>query len=537
MENNSASVSCLPFASTLICSLGICFLHASAFAQTPAQVLNLPEIIVTSIRGKYELWHNVPNRTGSKPDAVLNPPQSGQPLPPVKLLPGTELRPASRSYRGSEGREVSMPDGAPDGIQHALVSLPGVGGCFIIQGSITLPGNNASADAATMTASGRLLLNIDAAKMAAHGGKVFCLKQALPSVGKTDHPNVSLTTTGGRFFIQPQGMQPDGGDYLFVCTVGVLEGTAFVQELRSKQQMNVKAGSAVIITATGINQPRPLTKAEQSYDIGCKLAVLGRDVPARLPATMKTSAPTSLPGALVNSLGMVLMPVPGTKVRMCVHETRWQDFAPYVAAVPPPADGRLRGSAHGLWGWDDHPVTATWDEAQAFCAWLSQKEGKKYRLPTDEEWSHAVGIGGKEKRSPQTTPAELSSMGLKSYPWGDAWPPPPASANIIDASNHFSAGVLDEHFVLHFDPKSYDDGFANTSPVMSFKPNKLGLYDLSGNVAEWCADWHDNQRNTRVTRGGSYVDWGERYYSSFRVPLPPEGMRSLNTGFRIVLEP
>jgi len=387
-----------------------------------------------------------------------------------------------------------------------------------------------------MTASGRLFLNIDAAKMAAHGGKVFCLQQALPSVGTTDHPNVTLSTTGGRFFIQRQGMQPDGGQYLFVCTVGVLEGTASVQELRSKQQMNVKAGNAVIIKVTGINPPRPLTKAEQSYDIGCKLAVLGRDVPARLPATMKTSAPTSLPGAQVNSLGMVFMPVPGTKVRMCVHETRWQDFAPYVAAVPPPANGGLRGTANGLWGWDDHPVTASWEEAQAFCVWLSQKEGKKYRLPTDEEWSHAVGIGSKEKRTPQTTPEELSSKDLKGYPWGDAWPPPPGSANIADASYHFAAATLEDDFVLDFNPKSYDDGFAKTSPVMSFKPNKIGLYDLSGNVDEWCADWYDNQRNTRVTRGGSIGDFGNRYYSSTRVPQPPEGMRGRNTGFRIVLE-
>ncbi len=438
-----------------------------------------------------------------------------------------------RSYRGSDGKEYVIPDATPDGIQHALVSLPGVGGCFITSGWIAAPpGSNSPLEDVTLTASGRVLFNIEAAKMAAHGGKVFSLKQALPVYDNGLRPKVALSTTGARFFIHPHGMQPNGSKYLFVYTVGVLEGTVSVQELTSKQQVEVKAGSAVMATMSGIHKPRPLTKGEQSYDIGCKLAVLGRDVPARLPATMKTSASTSLPGTQVNSLGMVFVPVPGTKVRMCVHETRWQDFAAYAAAVPPLPDGKPRGLAHGLWGWDDHPVTTSWDEAQAFCVWLSQKEGKKYRLPTDEEWSFAAGIGGKEKRTPQTTPAELSKNELKSYPWGDAWPPPPGCANIGDLSYNLAAPVMEDEESFRFN--DYDDGFAETAPVMSFTPSKLGIYDLAGNVAEWCADWHDAQRSTRVARGTVYFDsLRQRLSSSYRKPAPPEDM---TVGFRIVLQ-
>lgn len=536
-RSSSNRLMCLPHLKThaqLLLLVLTAFQPHTLKAQSPDQVLTLPEVTVTSIQGKFTLRSKDAFRERF---SELAPPPLGQSFQPAKMLPGTRLRPNLRLFRMDNGRGWSIPDTEPPGVQHALVSFPGIGGCMIVDGSINLPSLNPPADETGMTvtfdqhptSTGDMFLNINAAQLAAKGGKVFRLKNHFTPNGDTNAGKMWLTTSGGRFFIH-DGFSIASSTY--ACLVCVFDGTASIQELTSKQQADVKAGSAVMITSTGISQPRALTKAEQSYDIGCKLAVLGRAVPARLPPTMKTSAPTSLPGTKINSLGMVFVPVPDTKVLMCVHETRWQDFAAYLTTVPPLLDGKPRAYANGLWGWEDHPVTTSWEGAQAFCIWLSQKEGQKYRLPTDEEWSHAVGIGGKERRKQDTTPKELSKNGPKSYPWGDAFPPPPGCANLGDASYNL---VRHGKEGLHLN--NYDDGFVRTAPVMNFKPSKTGMFDMSGNVAEWCADWFDEKRTTRVTRGGSYLESRpEELTSSSRAAGPPDISNNGLTGFRIVLE-
>jgi len=97
-----------------------------------------------------------------------------------------------------------------------------------------------------------------------------------------------------------------------------------------------------------------------------------------------------------NSLGMKFVPVPGTRMLMCIHETRRADYATY-AALHPEADASWKKvifDGQPVAMQDDEPVVnVSWDDAQAFCRWLSQKEGRRYRLPTDREWSIAVGIG------------------------------------------------------------------------------------------------------------------------------------------------
>lgn len=232
--------------------------------------------------------------------------------------------------------------------------------------------------------------------------------------------------------------------------------------------------------------------------------------------------------AKVNSLGMKFVPVPGTKVLMCIHETRKGDYAAYAAANP-----RVDGAWKNIEAYkvpvseaDDHPVVnVSWDDAVAFCAWLSKHEGATYRLPTDREWSYAVGIGTKEEKG--STPELLDGKLKGLYPWGKAWPPPAGAGNFADTSG---AAKIPGMIVV----PGYTDGFATTAPVTSFKPNKLGLYDLSGNVWEWCEDWYNKNRKERVLRGGSWHYDPLSLLSSDRLYNDP-ATRDIYRGFRCVL--
>lgn len=136
---------------------------------------------------------------------------------------------------------------------------------------------------------------------------------------------------------------------------------------------------------------------------------------------------------------------------------------------------------------DSQPVVnITWEDAAAFCNWLSEQEGlppayKKegdryvpvtpmtngYRLPTDAEWEWVARYAGKGK--------------IQRYAWGDALPVAPGSGNYADQS----AAVLLQEVI-----PGYDDGYIATAPVGKFPPNVLGLYDIGGNVAEWAHDYY-----------------------------------------------
>jgi formylglycine-generating enzyme required for sulfatase activity len=212
-----------------------------------------------------------------------------------------------------------------------------------------------------------------------------------------------------------------------------------------------------------------------------------------------------------NSLGMIFVKVPGTTVQMCIHETRNVDYEAYAASQPG-VDDLWRGRAVG--DKSKCPVVLVrYQEAEGFCRWLSAKENKTYRLPTDEEWSVAVGLG-KEIGS---TPHEKQEKSKESaFPWGGTYPPSPQDGN--------------------FHPFAVDDGYPppQTAPVMSFKPNKLGVYDLGGNVQEWCLDWYDKDGKERVIRGSA--DHGAlSLRSSTRLHRAPEHQGD-GTGFRCVVE-
>jgi sulfatase modifying factor 1 len=105
-------------------------------------------------------------------------------------------------------------------------------------------------------------------------------------------------------------------------------------------------------------------------------------------------------------------------------------------------------------------------DAQAFCKWLSQKTGKVFRLPTEAEWEYAARAGVAE-----------------AYLWGSDPQKGEGWANIWDVATQ--KRIRGEQTIFKF-----KDDYMYTSPVGSFKPNAFGLYDVIGNIMEWCSDYY-----------------------------------------------
>jgi formylglycine-generating enzyme required for sulfatase activity len=233
---------------------------------------------------------------------------------------------------------------------------------------------------------------------------------------------------------------------------------------------------------------------------------------------------------------MVFAPVPKTKVLFCIWETRVRDYAAYTQANAvvggPWRDVKYNGVP--VSDGPEHPVVmVSWREAMAFCQWLTRKEretasldaNQEYRLPTDMQWSLAAGL----EQEPEGTPADKSLRVKGFYPWGTSWPPPVAAGNYADMT-------AKKRFPYWWTTiKGYDDGYATTAPVGKFNANKYGLYDLGGNVWEWCEDWYDQVGEYRVERGASWQMGARRgLQSACRSCFRPGGVRD-DLGFRVVL--
>src|SRR5262249_10414790 len=127
-------------------------------------------------------------------------------------------------------------------------------------------------------------------------------------------------------------------------------------------------------------------------------------------------------------------------------------------------------------GWlqtERHPVVnVTWHDAVAFCEWLSQKEGRNYRLPTEAEWEYACRAGSEKAFVSGETQDDLRGY-----------------ANTADASLRrvFETFRKKDY---HDYSQPWNDGFPFTAPVGQFKPNAWGLFDMQGNASEWCTDWY-----------------------------------------------
>ena len=163
------------------------------------------------------------------------------------------------------------------------------------------------------------------------------------------------------------------------------------------------------------------------------------------------------------------------------------------------------------WGWDEESpiVNVTYEDAQNYCVWLSEKLNKKIKLPTEAQWEYAAR-GGRKKRYLYSGSKKLEEV---------AW-------SRIDADDQ-------------------------THPVACKKPNRLGLYDMTGNVWEWCLDWYSegyysqslylNPENTdfgpklyRVARGGGWGSNANTCSVYHRINYKPE-TSFRDRGFRIVL--
>ena len=123
---------------------------------------------------------------------------------------------------------------------------------------------------------------------------------------------------------------------------------------------------------------------------------------------------------------------------------------------------------------ESHPVfSLTWTDANEFCRWLSEKEGAVYRLPTDAEWEYACRAGTPTLYACGNDPMELVTMGnVYDLTFRDQFP----GANVLFAR----------------------DGYLHTAPVGKFEPNSFGLFDMHGNVSEWCLDSYDAEYYSKV---------------------------------------
>jgi formylglycine-generating enzyme required for sulfatase activity len=171
----------------------------------------------------------------------------------------------------------------------------------------------------------------------------------------------------------------------------------------------------------------------------------------------------------------------------------------------------------------------SWNDANQFCLWLTEKEhragilapNQTYRLPTDLEWSAAVGLPPETGRTPESRDMDVPDV----YPWGTEWPPPQGAGNYTGEETDSDVAI-----------KGYNDGFAWTSPVGSFNVNKFGLYDMGGNVWEWCEDWWNSEQKAKVLRGGSWYNGALKLslLSSCRIHASAD-QGTDNYGFRVVV--
>jgi sulfatase modifying factor 1 len=205
---------------------------------------------------------------------------------------------------------------------------------------------------------------------------------------------------------------------------------------------------------------------------------------------------------------------------------------------------------------DTHPVICvSYNDALHFCRWLSFKENRKYRLPTEAEWEYCCKAGTTSRYcngDPKESMKDVGNCGDQSLTKKWIW--------------NLDSGPFKKGQPLPPYAEPWDDGFPFTAPVGSFKPNPFGIYDMHGNVGEWCSDWYTEtyygnspvedpkgpaegqvvdvsdripglKRTLRVIRGGVWLDPAIGCRSADRWTHRRHPVDSAaDIGFRVVLE-
>jgi len=231
------------------------------------------------------------------------------------------------------------------------------------------------------------------------------------------------------------------------------------------------------------------------------------------------------------------------------HEVTVEQFRRFIETTGYATDAEKGTGFQGAFGWnrdtkefkmnsayswrntgftqsDTHPVVnVSWNDAMEFCKWLSSKDGKSYRLPTEAEWEYACRAGATTRYAHGDDPEGLVKVG-----------------NMADAAFETQFPELKGEIKA-------DDGYAYTAPVGSFLPNRFGLYDMHGNVWEWGMDWYDPEYyaksptndpegtatgEERAYRGGGWFNCTRGCRSTSRSASQPEN-RHLTLGFRVAV--
>lgn len=327
-------------------------------------------------------------------------------------------------------------------------------------------------------------------------------------------------------------------------------------------------GLAILVALSGCGRPTTSSKAVSATSTSGSSK---SDTSALSTPAPPLPKPQKLPRTK-NSLGMELVQVPAGEFKMgspetdgmsnpderpvhrqrierpfwlAIHEVTVGQYRKFVDATGHltaaelsneggyayhPRPKRLEPDPKASWrytGFDQdetHPVVnLTWNDAQAFCKWLSKEEKVTYRLPTEAEWEYAC----------RATTTTIWSFGADQTCLA-------GKANICDVS-------LQKAYPFAKWSMDWSDGYAFTAPVGTFEPNAFGLYDMHGNVFEWCSDAWDGKdyagqfipdpdvpdiADTHVLRGGSYLSLMMFTRSADRVGLKTS-QRNAITGFRV----
>jgi formylglycine-generating enzyme required for sulfatase activity len=298
----------------------------------------------------------------------------------------------------------------------------------------------------------------------------------------------------------------------FRCVLEDKQRTAFMLASINKQRDEEhKKGTALVMKKNAVD--------EKAVADLLKLTAMGNDNKPIDPATLKPAIPGK---PFSNALSLAFLPLPGKTILMGKTEVTQSAVVAWQKSL-----GKEWNKLPTFESGPHYPaVNISWEEAVAFCEWLTEQDRKfqlipptaRYRLPTDIEWSAAAGLDDE----PGADPAARHLAEKETYPWGkgkDAWPPAPFSVNLNAAKI-----------------PGYQESNSYTNPVGKLVPSSTGFDDLGGNVSEWCQDAWPNAPEERVLRGASWLtDTAIAALSSARQHRKKDSFR-YDIGFRCVLD-